>query len=123
METKKCFNCGEEKPLEEFPKKKTSKDGYHPRCQVCLRAYVRDYNKRKKAGEIQPRKSAKQLTPEEVEIRRIKEREYSRKYYEENKEKVIARRNEVLKKNPDKKRFSNIEKALGKKSKVWRPGM
>ena len=35
METKICYKCREEKPLEEFYKNKTTKDGRKSACKIC----------------------------------------------------------------------------------------
>lgn len=124
METKKCSNCKEEKPLSEFSKKSSTKDGLHYRCKPCLSEYSKRYNKKYNKSKAQPRTKA---TPEELEARKQKAREHSKKYYEANKEKVKEQQKkykaEFRKKNPNHAQFKNIEKALGKKSKVWRPGM
>lgn len=36
---KKCSKCGESKPRDEFPKRKSSRDGLHGWCRPCYRAY------------------------------------------------------------------------------------
>jgi len=47
---KQCSKCGEQKPLNEFPRQSRNKDGRHSRCSVCRRAenlehYHRNKNK------------------------------------------------------------------------------
>ncbi|WP_128970022.1 hypothetical protein [Rhodococcus opacus] len=44
--TKVCQNpdCNQEKPIDEFYKKKGYKDGRAARCKECLRAYFREYS-------------------------------------------------------------------------------
>jgi 5-methylcytosine-specific restriction endonuclease McrA len=42
-DTKWCYGCEVEKPLSEFSKDKTKKDGYHTRCNDCHRASSRAY--------------------------------------------------------------------------------
>ena len=40
MDTKRCTKCGEVKPLAEFTKDKSKRDGHSPWCKVCERAAV-----------------------------------------------------------------------------------
>lgn len=40
---KKCKKCGETKPLEEFYKCTTNKDGHKGYCKVCQSAISRDW--------------------------------------------------------------------------------
>lgn len=39
---KTCTTCGEEKPLSEFHKKKSTKSGYHGSCKVCKQTYEKE---------------------------------------------------------------------------------
>jgi len=39
VETKRCIQCGEVKPLSEFYRRKDSKDGFNNRCKKCLDEY------------------------------------------------------------------------------------
>lgn len=41
MTDRTCYHCSETKPLSEFPRKKSSKDGISGMCHVCNRAKVR----------------------------------------------------------------------------------
>jgi hypothetical protein len=45
---KKCINCNIEKPLDEFIKRKNSKDGYRHRCIECYKQYQKKYRDNKK---------------------------------------------------------------------------
>lgn len=42
--TRKCFVCGEEKPLEEFRKNRSKPLGYEYMCKICRRDYERAFN-------------------------------------------------------------------------------
>ena len=39
METKVCYKCGEEKPIEEFALNKARKDGHNGMCKSCFKQY------------------------------------------------------------------------------------
>lgn len=43
---KKCYNCKIVKPISEFNKKKTEKDGYQRICRDCQRIYRKEYHNR-----------------------------------------------------------------------------
>ena len=64
METKKCSKCGEIKPVGEFNKSKSSKDGLFAWCKSCQKQYKKKYAEKNKDYFI----------------------EYGKKYYEKNKE-------------------------------------
>jgi len=65
-----CINCGKEKELKEFDKRKKSKDGYRNQCKKCL------YEKRNNRDKI--------LNSDEIENRRIRKNELRRKYWKNN---------------------------------------
>ena len=54
MFTKKCTNCGEEKPTSEFGPRKEAKDGLRYHCNTCRASIARDWRVRnpKKAREV-----------------------------------------------------------------------
>lgn len=39
MEIKHCNKCGKDKPISEFGKNKSKKDGLQTMCKECVRAY------------------------------------------------------------------------------------
>jgi hypothetical protein len=46
VETKICsgkVSCGKEKPLDDFPQQKQSKDGYGSSCKECVKIYKKYY--------------------------------------------------------------------------------
>ena len=70
-ETKRCFKCGEVKPLEEFRRDRSKKQGRYPRCRECERQYERIY---------QPRSTAHSLEYPLLRDRAWLEQQYSREY-------------------------------------------
>jgi hypothetical protein len=80
---KVCSKCGNEKPVEEFYKKKDSKDGYRNDCIVCVKEQKKKYN-----GRYGDRK---------------------RKWYNENKELTIQRSKEWKTNNIERNRELNRE--------------
>ena len=44
---KRCWDCGLEKPLEEFGRDRARGDGLKGRCRECERLYLREWNKEK----------------------------------------------------------------------------
>ncbi|ATW62949.1 endonuclease VII [Corynebacterium phage phi674] len=40
MKTKRCYDCGETKPLTEFHRDKSRGDGRSGRCKLCRRSYM-----------------------------------------------------------------------------------
>lgn len=51
--TKKCSKCGRELLLSEFYKSAHTHDGLHSECKECKKAYMREYNERKRASKGQ----------------------------------------------------------------------
>ena len=45
METKKCSTCGEAKPINEFYKEKSHKDGLSSQCKCCINKKQKEYRK------------------------------------------------------------------------------
>lgn len=43
MDTKRCTKCLIERPLTEFNKDKSRRDGYRDRCKTCIRAYQAEW--------------------------------------------------------------------------------
>ena len=85
-----CRKCGIEKNITEFSKNKNNKGGLSTWCRICVKEYKKEYyinNKEKILKEY----SNKLKTDE---ILRQKKSEYSKKWREENKERIkILRRN------------------------------
>jgi 5-methylcytosine-specific restriction endonuclease McrA len=91
METKTCTKCNETKPVAEFSKRRTRKDGLQPRCKVCRKAHY-EVNKDK----VIARSKAY------YEANKDKEMASRKAYHEANREKLLARMRAWQKANPDK---------------------
>jgi hypothetical protein len=76
---KTCKHCKIEKLLTEFPKRKSSKDGYRNECKCCQKKYNQKYYE--KNIEIIKERSKKYVEDNKEHIK-----EYQKKYREENKE-------------------------------------
>ena len=48
VQTKRCYKCGRELPLDAFGKKSYAKDGLQDMCKECKNAYMRERTKAKK---------------------------------------------------------------------------
>lgn len=48
IETKRCSKCKKIKPLSEFYKDRSKKDGLQHRCKICLKIFISHYQKTKK---------------------------------------------------------------------------
>ena len=46
METKKCSKCGEVKPINEFYKQKSHKDGLNSYCKCCMNKKIEEWRKK-----------------------------------------------------------------------------
>ncbi|MCK5605415.1 hypothetical protein KAR91_26220 [Candidatus Pacearchaeota archaeon] len=61
---KSCYKCGREKPLTEFYKCRTRKDGYQPLCKQCQNDYIRIYQRTEKGREATRKANSKYLGTE-----------------------------------------------------------
>ena len=77
--TKVCLKCGQELPLVSFSRDKSRKDGLHPYCKGCWKAY-------RSANLEKLRKHEREYGASRKEERRIK----NRVYYQRNSEHLIA---------------------------------
>lgn len=93
METKKCSKCGEVKPVGEFYRNKTSKDGFCRYCKIC------------------DLKTSNERHFKNREERLIKQKEY----YKKNKEKIDKKHLEWKLKNIEK-----VRESARKGTKKWR---
>jgi hypothetical protein len=87
---KKCSRCGGHKPLEDFNRDRTTRDGRSPWCGVCEREYASHYyeaNRERLLAEDRERWANR--SEEEKEQYRAKERAY---YHAKKAEKKSGRR-------------------------------
>lgn len=108
---KQCKKCGDIKPLSEFVKSKSCKDGRSHSCLDCFNEQGRDrYQKNKELIGIRHREYAK--NNKEAARKRY------RKYIEANREKINSRRRERRAKNIDERREKDREYYQKNKDKV-----
>lgn len=106
---KKCSQCGEEKPFEQFYKDKQKSDGYRPECKECTSKRQKKYNEKNRENISNNCKKYYQEHKEEHYLQHkeyyAKNREkilaYHQEYYEENKEKIQEYKKEYAIKNAD----------------------
>jgi hypothetical protein len=115
---KECTKCKVKKELSDFSKRKDSKDGFRNECRVCLKKYLKNYQKENRQLLISKKREYYQLNKEDIkkETRRYrvnnKEKisEQNRKYYKNNKESIAVIHNKYYTKNKEE---------LVKKNKDW----
>ena len=94
MPLKRCSKCGETKPLAEFSKDKSRRDGLDCRCKECCRSYHRRYYEANRDAVLEHVRRYREENRDAVlerdrryrEENRDAERERVRRYYEENRE-------------------------------------
>lgn len=95
IESKPCKQCGDLKPLSEFPKGDHYRDGHRGQCNVCVAARQKvwkqnNYEKLKKYKKDYRIKNCE------------KNSAYARDYYRQNREKVLAGDKKYRENNPEK---------------------
>ena len=71
---KRCRKCGLERPLHEFPRNRSTADGYRARCKPCHAADVRDWTRAKPERQERVRKRTKAWREKNRERHRANER-------------------------------------------------
>jgi hypothetical protein len=107
-DTKICSTCNSEKPLNEFYKRKTYKDGYNTNCKLCVKIYNKEYSKRDKYNG---------LSEEDIDFIKNQKRKYSRDWAKE-KWKIDPTNFKIANKtwrdnNPDKNRNRKLKSKYG----------
>lgn len=92
---KKCSKCGEVKPLEEFNKDKSRKDGRQVRCRECEKQRNRQYNKVNREQIAERKKQYHQDNRE-------KQLEQNRQYHQDNRKKIAERKKQYCEANREK---------------------
>ena len=114
METKICYKCGEEKPLEEFYKDKTRKDGRHSLCKTCSNQRMKLYYQ-KNSEEIKNRARNWEKNNREKRNASVK------KWKDKHRDEVRAAGREYYRENKhiyDKYRALNKD-ILNEKRRIW----
>lgn len=87
---KKCGKCKKKKPLEGFYKNKSKKDGLQSRCKDC----IKDYNAKNREVRLKKQREYYELNKEAQRQRGriyyLNNKENRKKYFHENKERVIG---------------------------------
>lgn len=125
---KKCNKCGIEKPLEEFYRKKSNKDGYHYTCKKCSSEYQkklheknpekhnssarRTYQKNKEKYTKRNRERWKEYNKKRKKTPRNPEKtkENHKKYYQKNRDKVLKQCKKYRQENRKKRYKQELEK-------------
>ncbi len=132
MDYRVCKECGETKPLSEFPNVK-GKNGktYHRRvCKECRREYERDW-KNNNADHVQKYRQSYYAANREAILKKVKDWQgehrteklkYQRQWYLENQDRLLAKQRQWYEANPDKVaayREENRER-ISERMKSWR---
>ena len=88
MAEKQCTRCGKTKPTHEFPNDRSRKDGKFPHCKECNRKHVSDWRSENPDGFKKYYEDNKEAVLAKTQARRDENRErtrqYARDYYNEN---------------------------------------
>lgn len=77
--TKRCSHCGEVKPVSEFYRNSSSKDGYRFDCKACSDARYAEYGRKHRAEITRKKRERLAANPEARERQREYERAYHRR--------------------------------------------
>ena len=103
VETKTCSKCKTEKPLTEFYKDKTKKNGHRSACRPCINAERKAYYEANREKIMTRKKAWCKVNPEKVKAQ-------NKAYYEANREKINARK-KAYRQTPRGKFFSYKDQA------------
>lgn len=100
MELKRCCACKEIKDISEFWRNRTSSDGLTSKCKICMKEYMKKYNKENsdkareymkkynKANANKLKEYRKKYNIANSDKQRKYMKEYNKKYYEQNSDKI-----------------------------------
>lgn len=128
--TKACSKCGIEKPLTEYSKEKTGKDGLRADCKECKNARTKKYKEENKEKLKAYKKKYREANKERIKAYSKKWREenteYNKKYKQENAEELKAYSKKYRQENSEKlkaqqKKYyqENLEKVKVRKKKYY----
>jgi hypothetical protein len=133
MQTKRCTKCGINKPLEMFDKMSKSKDGYRWKCKSCRKKYRKENKDKIAAGKkrhyeankdsILAKNRQKRIDNHDhiIEVERknrnkpenkVKKKLQDKKYYENNKPKLIEYQRTYAKKKRAKDPLYRLKKNI-----------
>jgi hypothetical protein len=121
---KRCSKCNEEKPLSEFYKNKTKKDGHNPFCKPCANAYHALYREKHKDTLkeylLNYNKTHHTRLQQYRANKYVEKKQEIIKYRAENAERIRLVSREYRKRNADlvRERLCNWEKANPEKRKA-----
>ena len=114
---KKCTTCNLKKELNEFHKKRDTKDGFNQSCKFCRKKHGKEYRKNNKDKIKQYRKKYYQINKDHYKeyynLNEDKIKEYFKKYYQINKDHYKESQKEYVQINKDRR-----NKYLREKRKV-----
>ena len=87
--TKNCRACKRTKPIAEFYKEKSNKDGHRNKCKTCHLKYMKEYHQTKK-GKVAQRKGQARYRKTD------KNKAAQKRYWQSEKGKVVQKRFRVL---------------------------
>jgi len=120
---KVCKKCNETKPLTEFHKDKSAKDGRHAYCKACKRISAKQWYQENKEAIAEHHRQYRQKNKEAISEHNRQYRqknkeavlEYQRQYYQENKEAIAKRERQYYQKN--KEAISEYKRQYRQKNK------
>ena len=112
---KKCRICNQEKPIGEFSKHPSSKDGLRSECKLCKNAANKKYNQANPEKKAASSRKYNQANPEKKaaankkynQANPEKKAAANKKYRQENREKIAASSRKYRQANPEKMAAAN----------------
>lgn len=111
---KTCTACGLEKPLDEFHKDKRKQGAYRARCKACHSSRMKVYRDENSEAESEKKRAY-------YKVRRHHILERSKDYYEQNRDKKLAKQRETKRENGYNAAYyqANRDRLL-EKNRAWR---